>query len=70
MKFSIVSTLNGGEYIFPDTAITDESGQAKVTLNSGTVAGVVMVQAEINKNGSVISSRPIPVAMRLIRPTS
>lgn len=50
--FRILNGPLGGENLEdkgygPDTALTDESGEASVTLNSGTISGTVEIRAEV-----------------------
>ncbi len=59
--FSIGSSPGSGEYIFPASVKTNSYGQATVTVNSGTKAGVVQVIATTTVNGTQL--RSIPVAM-------
>jgi len=46
IDFRILNGPGGGENLEPDTSITDELGQAFVTLNSGTISGTVELRAE------------------------
>ncbi|OGU34019.1 MAG: hypothetical protein A2068_09240 [Ignavibacteria bacterium GWB2_35_6b] len=63
VSFRLGNSPGGGEYLFPDTAVTNGKGQVTVAVNSGTKAGVVQVVAEINQNGSLIKSRPVFIAI-------
>lgn len=50
--FRILNGPSGGENLEnqgygPDTSVTDDLGQASVTLNSGTVSGTVEIRAEV-----------------------
>ena len=56
VKFTLQSFPNGGEFLSPDSAVTDAAGKVTTTLNSGTKAGVVQVVATIS--GSAIKSSP------------
>ncbi len=59
--FNIVTGPNGGEFVNPDSVLTDANGRAATTLNSGTLPGTVQVQAEVI--GTTINSDPIPVTI-------
>ncbi len=61
----IVSGPDGGEAITPNTAQTDENGMVKANLVSGYTAGVVKVEARIERDdiGLTIRSKPIAVAI-------
>ncbi len=63
VNFSFGSNPNGGEYLYPKSVVTNALGRASVVLNSGTVAGVVQVVAEINGKNGVIKSKPVLVAI-------
>ncbi|MBU2492414.1 MAG: carboxypeptidase regulatory-like domain-containing protein [Bacteroidetes bacterium] len=63
VHFKLVSSPNGGEFLYPDSAKTNNNGQAKVTLNSGTSAGVAQVIAEIYLNGKIIRSKPVLITI-------
>lgn len=61
--FRLGGNPGGGEYLYPDSASTNGKGLASVSLNSGTVSGVVQVIAELTHNGTVIRSKPVLVAI-------
>ena len=63
VNFSFGSHPNGGEYIYPKSVVTNALGRASVVLNSGTIAGVVQVVAEINGKNGVIKSKPVLVTI-------
>lgn len=63
ISFSFGATPNGGEYLFPASAQTNALGKASVTLNTGTIAGVVQVIAEATVNSKLIRSKPILIAI-------
>ncbi|MFZ0389093.1 MAG: hypothetical protein WAN36_01435 [Calditrichia bacterium] len=63
VNFRIGSTPGGAEFIHPASAVTNNSGQVKVNLFSGLVAGVVQVIAETEVNGNTLRSQPVPVAI-------
>ncbi|MCX7611022.1 MAG: hypothetical protein N2043_05475, partial [Ignavibacterium sp.] len=49
--------------IYPTSRKTNSLGQASVGVTSGTKAGVVQVIAEVNKDGRIIRSNPVAVAI-------
>ncbi len=61
--FTFGSTPGGGEYLFPGSVTTNALAKAAVTLNTGTIAGVVQVIGEATVNGMVIKSKPILIAI-------
>lgn len=63
VSFSFLSSPGGGEYLFPDSVETNSLGRVTVTLNSGTVAGVVQVLASIERQGNLIQSRPVLISI-------
>jgi len=63
VNFKLGNSLGGGEYLFPSSTVSNGKGQATVALNSGTVAGVVQVIAEINFEGTIIRSKPVLIAI-------
>lgn len=63
LSFSFGATPNGGEYLFPASVKTNAVGKASVTLNTGTIAGVVQIIAEATVNNQLIRSKPILIAI-------
>jgi len=63
LNFTFGATPGGGEFLFPASAKTNALGKASVTLNTGTVAGVVQIIAEANIDGRIIRSKPILIAI-------
>lgn len=63
VRFSLGVRPNGGEFVYPESATTDNNGEVKVNLSSGTRAGVVQVVAEADVAGGTIQSRPVSVAI-------
>jgi hypothetical protein len=63
VKFSFLSNPGGGEYLFPDSSITNAFGRASVTLNSGTMAGVIQILATIQLANNTIQSRPVLISI-------
>ncbi|NUN09307.1 MAG: Ig-like domain-containing protein [Ignavibacteriaceae bacterium] len=59
VKFTLAASPNGGEFIYPNFVYTDTAGKASVFLTSGTKAGVVQIQAEIDMGGKKIISQPV-----------
>ncbi len=50
VNFSIVKSVNGGEYISNSIAYTNASGVATTTLNAGVRSGLVQVQASVRRD--------------------
>lgn len=63
VSFRFGARPGGGEDLFPATARSNANGRVTTSLQSGTVAGVVQVVAEIQHNGTTISSRPVSIAI-------
>jgi len=63
VKFSFLSNPGGGEYLYPDSSITNAFGRASVTLNSGTIAGVIQILATIELQNKIIQSRPVLISI-------
>ena len=63
LSFTFGATPSGGEYLFPASVTTNALGKASVTLNTGTIAGVVQVIAEASIDGKIIKSKPILIAI-------
>ena len=63
VNFAIGSGPGGGEFLFPSSVQTDNSGMAEVNLSAGTAAGVVQIVASASVGGSVV--RSLPVAMTI-----
>jgi hypothetical protein len=63
VKFSFLSNPGGGEYLYPDSSITNAFGRASVTLNSGTIAGVIQILATIELENKLIQSRPVLISI-------
>ena len=61
--FTFGSAPGGGEYLFPAFSKTNALGKATVTLNTGTIAGVVQIVAQATYNGKTIRSKPILIAI-------
>ncbi|MEX1062697.1 MAG: carboxypeptidase regulatory-like domain-containing protein [Balneolaceae bacterium] len=65
VHFEIVSGPGGGEALTPESAETDGQGQVVMNLTSGYTAGVVKVQAVVEREdeGLTIQSKPITIAI-------
>jgi hypothetical protein len=63
VRFRLGVRPNGGEFIYPTEAQTDNNGQVTVNLSSGTRAGVVQVVAETVVNNETVRSLPVSVAI-------
>ncbi|MEX0746830.1 MAG: Ig-like domain-containing protein, partial [Rhodothermales bacterium] len=63
VRFRLGVRPNGGEFIYPTEAQTDNTGRVTVNLSSGTRAGVVQIVAEADVNGETIRSLPVSVAI-------
>ncbi len=63
VQFRLGNAPGGGEYIHPASVVTNALGRASATLNTGFVAGVVQVIAEITKGTEIIRSKPVLIAI-------
>ncbi|QXD16970.1 hypothetical protein GQ464_008560 [Rhodocaloribacter litoris] len=63
VRFTLGVRPGGGEFIFPESAPTDNNGQVTVNLSSGTKAGVVQIVAETEVEGRTIRSLPVSVSI-------
>src|SRR5690606_32902713 len=61
--FRFGSAPGGGEILSPNVVKTNNFGQAIVNLTSGTKAGTVQIIAEIDVNGTIITSLPVSIAI-------
>jgi hypothetical protein len=62
--FEIQNGPGGGEYLYPDSILTNTEGHATVSFSSGTVAGTAQIIAYIPFNGNIIKSRPVLIAVQ------
>lgn len=62
VSFSILNGPNGGEYLSP-TSMTTQNGKVYTVLNTGTIAGPVQLEASFIKDGNVIKTTPIRIAI-------
>lgn len=66
ISVAIIQGPGGGEFLSPAapaTRRTDENGEARVTLTSGTKAGVVQVETRATVEGRVLRSQPITLVI-------
>lgn len=64
VRFVFGNQPDGGEFISPESRVTNNLGQATVTLTSGTLPGTVQVIAETtDDSGRVIRSQPVVVVI-------
>ena len=64
VSFSLSQGPGGGEFIAPQQARTNDAGNVKVNLSSGTAAGVVQIKASFERpDGTVIQSNPISITI-------
>jgi hypothetical protein len=61
VEFSITGGPSGGEFLSPDSVLTDAAGRVKTTVNSGTIAGALQIVAKVR--GTTISSAPVPISI-------
>lgn len=62
VAFSILGGPGGGEYLYPESDVTDAEGQVSTTLNSGTISGALQLLAYLIEDSS-ISCTPVPVTI-------
>jgi hypothetical protein len=63
VHFSFGVHPDGGEFIHPTRATTDNKGRATVNLSSGTKAGAVQIIAQTEVDGHLVRSKPVSVAI-------
>jgi hypothetical protein len=63
VNFRLGSGLGGGEFLSPYSNPTNNSGQATVSLTSGTKAGAVQVIAEVDLGSEMITSIPVGITI-------
>src|SRR5690606_34526798 len=63
VMFSFGERPNGGEFLEPTRARTDNNGRVPVNLSSGLKAGVVQIVAEANVDGRMVRSLPVSIAI-------
>lgn len=63
VNFQIGAKPDGGEYISPLFAKTDDNGRASVNLVSGTKAGAIQLIAEVSVGTKIIRSKPVSITI-------
>lgn len=63
VAFSFVSQPGGGEYLSPTSVTSDGQGLVRTSLNSGTVAGVAKIRANVVGSSPAIASEVASVAI-------
>lgn len=63
VQFTIGDGPGGGEFVYPESASTNNNGEVKAHVSSGTRAGVVQVVAKTTVGGTTIRSKPVSVAI-------
>ena len=63
IQFRFGANPSGQAFIFPESGVTDENGQVKTNISSGTIAGVVQVIASATVDSRVIQSKPVALAI-------
>ncbi|MFC2135421.1 hypothetical protein ACFLTH_12480 [Bacteroidota bacterium] len=59
VQLSITAGPGGGEYVYPPTAETNADGKVYFTVNTGTIAGILQVEALIDLGTRTIRSLPV-----------
>jgi hypothetical protein len=65
VEFKVLSGPGGGEDVIPAKATTNSTGRVTSNLVSGNKAGVVMVQATVNRTdiGLILHSKPVAITI-------
>jgi len=63
LNFSFGAGPGGGEFLYPASVVTNALGRASVTINTGNIAGVAQVIAEMEVNGVILKSKPVLIAI-------
>lgn len=63
VRFMIGAGPGGGEFVHPTSVFTNNDGQAKTYITSGTKAGVVQVIAEASADTGIVRSKPVTIAI-------
>ncbi len=63
LNFRFGTGPGGGEYLYPTSVVTNALGRASLTINTGTIAGVAQVIAEMVIKGVTIKSKPVLIAI-------
>jgi len=64
VDFLFGAAPDGGEALYPKSAFSDENGQVATSVVSGTIAGVVQVLAQFQRNGTTVRSRPVRLTIQ------
>lgn len=63
VEFMLGAAPGGGEFLYPDSTPTSNSGQASVYFTSGTRAGVVQIRAQVRLGAKTIRSKPVALTI-------
>jgi len=63
VRFTIGAGPGGGEFIFPTSDFTDNTGRVNAYITSGTKAGVVQIIAEATADTGIVRSTPVSIAI-------
>jgi hypothetical protein len=63
VEFQLGAAPGGGEFLYPKTATTSNSGQVSVYLTSGTRAGVIQIIAQIRLGAKLMRSKPVALTI-------
>ena len=63
LHFTVIGSINGGEYVSPVVLKTNGTGQAHMTFNAGIKSGVVQVRADAIVGTRTITSGPVKVVI-------
>ena len=63
VSFSFGVDPGGGAFISPESAMTNENGEVRTNISSGTVAGVVQIVASATVEGRTILSKPVAISI-------
>ncbi len=62
VHFTILNGPDGGEYLYPES-MNSNKGRVYTILNTGTVAGVIQIEASADVNGKTIRALPIRMSI-------
>lgn len=62
VHFSILNGPDGGEYLYPES-MESNNGRVYTILNTGSVSGVVQIQASVDVDGKIIRALPIRMSI-------
>lgn len=63
VDFRFGAQPNGGEFLNPSTAQSDNNGIVEMVISSGTRSGIVQIVAEASVEGRLIRSQPVAVSI-------